>query len=77
MIQPCFFLTLMGPLISSNLSTSITSPFCNTSTSPASRISHTNSRTWSIVARQSGALRADSSDEDSARATSEGQIVFG
>src|SRR5690242_258152 len=48
-----------------------------TSTSPASRSSHTSSLMESIVARQSGAPSADSSANDSARATSEGQIVFG
>ncbi|OAL53082.1 hypothetical protein IQ07DRAFT_351300 [Pyrenochaeta sp. DS3sAY3a] len=71
------FLSLMGPLISSSRSASTTSPFCNTSTSPACRFSHMTSRMAPIVSRHSDAPSMCSSPGDKARAISEGQMVFG
>jgi len=75
--HPFTFLTLIGPLRSAKLSTSTTAPFCITSTSPASLFSHTICRTSSMVSLHSDASNAHSSSVDSARAISEGQIVFG
>ena len=74
---PFTFLNLIGPLRSAKLSTSTTTPFCITSTSPASLFSHTICRTSSMVSLHSDASNAHSSSVDSARAISEGQIVFG
>lgn len=75
--HPFAFLTLIGPLISSKFSTCTTSPFCITSTSPASFFSHTTCRTSSMASLHSDASIARSSSVDNARAISEGQMVLG
>ena len=75
--HPFTFLTLIGPLISSKLSTSTTWPFCITSTSPASFLSHIICRTSSMVSLHPDASSVRSSSIDNARAISEGQIVLG
>lgn len=74
----CLFRTLMGPLMSTKaMFSGKTSPFCNISTSPRSRLSQTFRRISGIRSFRSEAPLSCSSAAVRARATSEGQIVLG
>jgi hypothetical protein len=69
-------LTLIGPL--TLLSASVTtSPFCNTSQPPSSLSAYTSPRTSGIASRHVSKSSSLNSSAERARATSDGQKVFG